>query len=111
MGTVQDEKRKREKDEGDADKGGKKMKTKQEVIVKAQKREREDEKGMEEKTARQQGMTDVSSLGAFSSGQAPDPSKSSSPAIPGATGNRYLDETRNDDEAPDKVQKIMSICI
>ena len=66
---------------------------------------------MEEKTARQQGMTDVSSPGASSSGQASDPSKFSNSASPGGVGERSLDVTRNDDEAPDKVQKIMSICI
>ena len=68
-------------------KAGKKMKAKQEAIVETQKREREDAK-------------------------APGLSRSSSPAAQaGTTGKRDLEDTRNDDEAPDKVQKIMSICI
>ena len=86
------------KEDDDADEGGKKAKTKKEDQGKADKREREDEKEIEVKAARNQGMTDVSSTGASSSHQAAAPSV----GVPGVTtsGERTLEVTWNDDEAP-----------
>ena len=85
------------------------MKTKQEDKGKADKREREADKKTEGKAARNQGMTDVSSPGASSSHQAAVPAPTG-PSV-AASGKRAPDVTWNDDEAPDKVQKILSICI
>lgn len=98
----------KEKEDGDADKGGKKAKTKKEDKGKADKREREAEKETEGNAARNQGTTDVSSPGASSSHLAAAPNVS----VPGVTtsGKRTLDVTWNDDEAPDKAQQILSTC-
>ena len=58
-------------------------------------------------------MADVSSPGASSSHQAAAPS--AGVPVPGAgqsaSGKRTLEVTWNDDEAPDQVQKILSICV
>ena len=55
-------------------------------------------------------MTDVSSPGASSSTQIIAPSIPPGPALIVA-GKRELDDMRDDDEAPEKVQKIMSVCV
>ena len=57
---------------------------------------------MDEKTARQQGMTDVSSLGASSSGMTASPGVGTSTSV---AEKRRLDNARNDDEAPIKCRK------
>ena len=49
-------------------------------------------------------MRDDSSLGAASSNQAPT-------AVPSGTEKRTLTETVNEDEAPDKAQNILIICV
>ena len=67
-GDITKTEKKKEKGDEDVDKSSKRTKMKQENIAKNQKREGEYEREMEEKTARQQGMTDVSSPGASSSG-------------------------------------------
>ena len=54
-------------------------------------------------------MVDVSSPGAASSNQAPPPSPQ--PGIARGAGARMLNETWNEDEAPDKSQNILSICV
>ena len=94
------------KHDDDVDKSGDKVNTRQEAREKADKRERETEQEKEMKTARNQGMIDVSSPGASSPHQAVAP-------VPRCVtnGERTLDEACNEDEAPDKVQKILSICI
>ena len=75
-----------EKDDDDADKSGKNMKTRQETRENADKRERETEQEKEMKTARNQGMIDVSSPGASSSHQ------TVAPATGGTTsGKRTLE--------------------
>ena len=54
-------------------------------------------------------MTDVSSPGAASSNQVPPPSMQ--PGVVRGAGKRTLNETWNEAEAPDKAQKILSICV
>ena len=76
--------------------------------VRKDKDEDDADKSSKKKAARNQGMVDVSSPGASSSNQAVPPS--AQPGVVGA-GERTLNETWNEDEAPDKVQKILSICI
>ena len=50
-------------------------------------------------------MIDVSSPGAASSNQAPPPSIQ--PGVATGAGKRTLNDTWNEDEAPDKTQKIL----
>ena len=54
-------------------------------------------------------MSDVSSPGAASSNQAPP--LIAQPRTTSGTEKRTLAETWNEDEAPDKAQKILSICV
>ena len=54
-------------------------------------------------------MVDVSRPGAASSSQAPPPG--AQPGITSGAGKRTLTESWNEDEAPDKAQKILSICV
>ena len=55
-------------------------------------------------------MTDVSSPGASSSTQIIAPSIPPGPPLI-VVGKCELDDMRNDDEAPEKVQKTMSVCV
>ena len=91
------------------DRGDKKperrTKTRTNDPVKIQKRPRENETEMEEKAARQNGMTDVSSPGASSSVLISAPSIPLGPPIP-SQGKRELDKVCDDDEAPEKSQKL-----
>lgn len=89
------------------------MKMKREDKKKADKRERDADTETEGKAARNQGMTDVSSPVTSSSHQAAvsSPTASHQLAVPAPTGpsvatlgERTLEVTWNDDEAPDKVQ-------
>ena len=93
--------KKKDKITGDGDKSHKKANTKQEEAARSQKREITNEQDMDEKTARQQGMTDVSSPGASSPG-APATTSNKIPVGPSAAGKRELDDARGDDEAPER---------
>ena len=109
VGAVQPDKKK-SRDDVESDRSCKWAKAKQEKKERSQKREREQEKGMSDQAARQQRTTDGSSPGASSSGQL------TTPSIPTGRNNstsekRRLDDRCDDDEAPEKAQKIMSVCI
>ena len=91
----------------------KKVRTRQEAREKAEKRSpRAIEEGEEDRTAKwyrmdaedDSALPDVSSPGAASSGQAPVDT-----SVP--TEKRLLKEEWNEDEAPEKAQKISSICV
>lgn len=109
----------KEKDEEDAAKGGKTVKTKQEAREKAEKREREVEEEKGKKASREQegnvpkgqGMVDVHSTGGVSSISSQAPPSSAQPGIATGAGKRTFAEPWNEDGAPDKAQKIFSICV
>ena len=77
---------------------------------KIQKRPRDQETDESEKTARRDGMTDVNTATASSSSTSIAPSIPVGPNMQGSI-KRELDDARDDDEAPEKAQKIMSICV
>ena len=90
--------------------GQKKARIATDDASKIQKRPRDQEADEDEKAARQDGMTDASTPGAAS------PNTIIAPSIPigpntGRAIKREADSAPNDDEAPEKVQTIMSICV
>ena len=75
-----------------------------------QKRDRDTEADDGDKAARQVGMSDVSNPGAASSNTPIAPSIPTGPNNSRST-KREADSTPDDDEAPEKVQRIMSVCV
>ena len=88
----------------------KKVKIVNSDVSNVRKRPRGQEVDESEKTARQNGMTDVSIATASSSSIAIAPSIPIMPNM-GRAAKRESSDARDEDEGPEKSQKMMSICV
>ena len=107
-GSRKDSRVRKEKDEEETEKGGKRVKSRQETRGKGRgartrsrrRKGKEASRGQEGDAPKDQGMGDVSSPGAASSNQVP--TLGAQPGTTSGAGNRTLAEPWNEDEAPDK---------